>query len=80
MKKMTIMLRSFTALVAAGIGASAFAEAESRNHDEKLPMYGLSSEDFYKTYSYVIVSDHSFRKEPALQLLKKCFGMEQKGE
>jgi len=40
-----------------------------------IPMYGLSSEDFYKKYSYVVVPDHSFRKEPALKLLKKCFGM-----
>ena len=54
----------------------AFADPESRTVHENIPMYGLSSEDFYKKYSYVIVSDHSFRKEPALKLLKACFGME----
>jgi hypothetical protein len=38
-------------------------------------MYGLSSEQYYRDYNYVIVADHSFRAEPALPLLKKCFGM-----
>lgn len=42
-----------------------------------MPMYGLSSEGYYKDYSYVIVPDHSFRAEPALRLLKKAFGMKE---
>ena len=45
--------------------------------DVAVPKYGLSSSDFYRKYMYVTVSDHSFRKDPALKLLKKCFGMEE---
>ena len=53
----------------------AFADPATRTKNENMPMYGLTSEGYYKDYSYVIVSDHSFRAEPALRLLKKAFGM-----
>lgn len=55
----------------------AFADPASRTKNENMPMYGLSSEGYYKDYSYVIVADHSFRAEPALRLLKKAFGMQE---
>jgi hypothetical protein len=53
-----------------------YLDPAKRNMDVAVPDYGLSSSDFYRKYMYVTVSDHSFRKEPALELLKKCFGME----
>lgn len=53
-----------------------YQDPEKRNMDVPVPAYGLSSADFYRKYMYVTVSDHSFRKEPALKILKKCFDME----
>ena len=53
-----------------------YQDPAARNMDVPVPEYGLSSSDFYRKYMYVTVSDHSFRKEPALQLLKRCFQME----
>jgi len=53
-----------------------YLDPAKRNMDVAVPNYGLSSSDFYRKYMYVTVSDHSFRKEPALELLKKCFGMD----
>ena len=54
----------------------AFTNPESRTRNENMPLYGLSSDQYYREYSYVIVSDHSFRKDPALKLLKNCFGLD----
>ena len=51
----------------------AYTDPETRQHNEKMPLYGLTSPEYYRDYSYVIVSDHSFRKDPALKLLKKAF-------
>jgi len=53
----------------------AFSDPESRTKNVNMPMHGLTSEQYYKDYSYVIVPDHSFRAEPALKLFKKCFGI-----
>ena len=53
-----------------------YQDPAARQMDVPVPEYGLSSSDFYRKYMYVTVSDHSFRKDPALKLLKKCFGME----
>jgi hypothetical protein len=50
----------------------AFTDPESRTKNEAMPLYGLTSPEYYKDYSYVIVSDHSFRKDAALTLLKKA--------
>jgi len=54
----------------------AFTDPASRTKNEKMPLYGLTSGEYYKDYSYVIVSDHSFRQQPALHLLKQAFQME----
>ncbi len=53
-----------------------YQDPANRKMDVPVPEYGLSSADFYRKYMYVTVSDHSFRKEPALTILKRCFGME----
>ena len=52
-----------------------YQDPQKRKMDVPVPAYGLSSADFYRKYMYVTVSDHSFRKEPALTILKRCFGM-----
>ena len=51
----------------------AFTDPASRTKNENMPTYGLTSGEYYKDYSYVIVSDHSFRQAPALHLLKQAF-------
>ncbi len=52
-----------------------FADPAMRIHDnEKLPDHGLSHAEYY-TRCYVDAPDHSFRPEPSLALLKKCFGL-----
>jgi hypothetical protein len=51
----------------------AYADPATRTKNEPMPLQGLTSPQYYRDYSYVIVPDHSFRKEPALKLLKKCF-------
>ena len=53
----------------------AFADPASRTAHGKLPLHGLSRTQFYYDYSYVIPGDHSFRTEPSIALLKKCFGI-----
>ncbi len=52
-----------------------FQDPESRKVHDDIPYYGLSKHDYYYRYSYCVAEDHSFRKEPALELLKKCFGI-----
>ena len=54
----------------------AFADPATRTAHGKVPMYGLTRPQFYKDYSYVVVEDHSFRVEPSVALLKKCFGLQ----
>ena len=51
----------------------AYSDPETRTKNEDMPLYGLTSPQYYRDYSYVIVSDHSFRKDAALALLKKAF-------
>lgn len=53
-----------------------YADPESRKFHGDVPKYGLTFDQFYRDYHYVDVEDHSFRAEPSLALLKKCFGME----
>lgn len=53
-----------------------YLDPEKRKMNVKVPLYGLSVSDFYEKYMYVTVSDHSYRGEPAMRLLKKCMGME----
>lgn len=55
----------------------AFADPASRKFHGKIPDHGLTREQFYTDYSYCLPPDHSFRKEPALKLLKKAFGMQE---
>ena len=54
-----------------------YLDPAKRQMKVAVPERGLSSSDFYQKYMYVTVSDHSFRKEPALKLLKRAFGMEE---
>ncbi len=49
-----------------------YADSAHRNHPDALPKYGLS-EDAYFEHCYVDPGDHSFREEPSIRLLKKCF-------
>lgn len=53
-----------------------FREASSRLHEnEQMPLYGLSAEEFF-AYTCTDAPDHSFRKEPSLELLRRCFGID----
>ena len=49
-----------------------YSNENSRKYHEKLPRFGLSSEEFY-LWSYCDAPDHSFREEPSIKLLKKAF-------
>ncbi len=50
-----------------------YADPATRQGQEgPLPPYGLSHEDYF-AYCHVDVPDHSFREEPAIRLLKRCF-------
>lgn len=53
----------------------AFADPATRTAHGKVPLYGLSKDQFYKDYSYVICEDHSYREKPSIALLKKCFSL-----
>lgn len=53
-----------------------YLDPEKRKMNIEVPTYGLSVSDFYEKYMYVTVSDHSYRGEPAMRLLKKCMGMD----
>ncbi len=48
--------------------------AKRKNQNSIVPNHGLTEEQFFMDYSYVYASDHSFRSEPSLKLLKKAFG------
>ncbi|MBR4864487.1 MAG: hypothetical protein IKU07_07915 [Oscillospiraceae bacterium] len=54
----------------------AYSDPETRTKNEDMPLYGLTSPQYYRDYSYVIVSDHSFRKDAALALLKSAFSID----
>ena len=52
-----------------------YADPASRVcENEPVPDKGLSPEAYFE-YTCTDAPDHSFRKEPSLMLLKKCFGM-----
>ena len=53
-----------------------YLDANKRQMDVNVPDYGISCDEFYQVYMYVNVSDHSYRGTPAMQLLKRCMGME----
>ncbi len=50
-----------------------FSDPATRIDYGKLPKYGIDNDEFYEKYSHVDPNDHSFRLEPSLKLLKKCF-------
>ena len=56
-----------------GMVAFAFDNPEFRKHGA-LPLYGLTEEAYFEHCS-VDVPDHSFREEPSIRFLKKCFSM-----
>ena len=49
-----------------------YADPVKRTHHGDLPKYGLSEESYFG-YCYVDAPDHSFRKDPSISFLKKCF-------
>lgn len=53
-----------------------YQDSKTRIHkDENLPTHGLSPETYFE-YTNTDAPDHSFRKEPSIRLIKKCFGLE----
>ena len=52
-----------------------YAQVEERPHEnETVPDHGLTPEEYFR-YTCTDAPDHSFRREPSLKLLKKCFGL-----
>lgn len=51
-----------------------YADPASRIYGGKFPRFGISMDEYF-AHAYVEPTDHSFRKEPAVRLLKKCFDM-----
>ncbi|MBE6568307.1 MAG: hypothetical protein E7657_06585, partial [Ruminococcaceae bacterium] len=51
-----------------------YSDPASRSKIYEPPMYGLS-DDAYFEYSNVDAPDHSFRKEPSVAFLTRCFGL-----
>lgn len=49
-----------------------YADVTNRTHPEALPKYGLSEEAYFE-HCYVDAAGHSFREEPSIRFLKKCF-------
>lgn len=49
-----------------------YADVTNRTHPEALPKYRLSEEAYFE-HCYVDAADHSFREEPSIRCLKKCF-------
>ena len=52
----------------------AYTDPATRTHHEPMPNYGLGIQSYFDI-SYVNAPDHSFRAEPSVKLLKKCFGL-----
>lgn len=50
-----------------------YQQPESRIYQGEIPLKGLSSQG-YLEHCYCDARDHSFRAEPSVRLLKKCFG------
>ena len=59
---------------------SDYQDPAKRNMKVDVPEYGLSSQSFYREHMHMTVSDHSFRREPALKLLKSCFGLDNEND
>lgn len=53
----------------------AYADPAARTAHGPVPLHGLTRGEFYTKYGCSDVPDHSFRAEPALKLLKHCFGL-----
>lgn len=52
-----------------------YADPKKRPHfGEPLPAYGLSPETYFE-YTCTDAPDHSFRRDPSLDLLRRCFGI-----
>lgn len=49
-----------------------YQDPQTRTHQEGMPKFGLTEQEYYD-YNYIVPKEHSYRKEPALALLKKCF-------
>lgn len=56
-----------------GMIAFTFDNPEFRKHGA-LPLYGLRKEAYFEHCS-VDAPDYSFREEPSIRFLKKCFSM-----
>ncbi len=55
-----------------------FADPSTRTRHDSIPKYGLSFDDYYFEYAHVDPADHSFRAEPSVRILMKCFFGEDK--
>ena len=53
-----------------------FTDPASRVDRGPIPPHGLSMPEYYADYCHIYPPDHSFRVEPSLRLLRKCFAME----
>ena len=52
-----------------------YKDPKTRTAKGDLPRYGLDSTTFYRKWMHVEVSDHSYRGDPAILMLKKAFGL-----
>ena len=50
----------------------AYADAKKRTYLKEHPKYGLSVDDYFRIQN-ADTPDHSFRKDPAIKVLKECF-------
>ncbi len=51
-----------------------YQDPASRTYHGEIPLKGLSVQSHFD-WSYTDAPDHSFRKEPSVSFLKKCFGL-----
>jgi len=51
-----------------------YKDEKSRINKGKVPLHGLTAET-YQSWCYCDAPDHSFREEPSIRLLKKCFNL-----
>ena len=50
----------------------AYRDPATRNKPGPMPWYGMTEKDYFD-HNYIDAPDHSFRKDPALDFLKRCF-------
>lgn len=56
-----------------------YQDPATRTKPYVMPDHGLTNQEYFD-YNYIDAPDHSFRREPALELLRRCFfAEEQKG-